>query len=346
MHVIRTRNVHTALPEAVYQMSSRGLPEHSRYGDVLVFPEPVTTVYERPFERVLFWQQRDANPFLHFFTGLWIIAGRNDVALLSRFAKRMETFSDDGVTLHGAYGFRWRNHFCLDGDEPLDQIDAVVRELKANPESRRCVLSMWDPVADLGRDGKDLPCNTQVYLRIRTVDRTAIPGAVLDITVTNRSNDIIWGCYGANAVEFSMLHEYLARRVGVGVGRYYQVSNNWHAYLNTFEPLRNLQYEASVWSPMVCPYANRWVAPYEMVQAPERFDENLRTFLAHPEDDVDNDYANPFFQNVAQPLWLAHNAYKDKNFVLARRELEKCAASDWRTAAVEWLARRQARVAV
>jgi hypothetical protein len=89
---------------------------------------------------------------------------------------------------------------------------------------------MWDPETDLGRQGKDLPCNLTATFQIN------VDGA-LDLSVFNRSNDIIWGCYGANAVHFSFLLEYMARWIGVPVGRYSQISINWHGYLETFKPL-------------------------------------------------------------------------------------------------------------
>src|SRR5271154_5758040 len=43
------------------------------------------TEYEKPDERVLFSQTRDANPFFHFFESLWILAGREDVEFLAQF---------------------------------------------------------------------------------------------------------------------------------------------------------------------------------------------------------------------------------------------------------------------
>ena len=106
---------------------------------------------------------------------------------------------------------------------------------------------MWDAWEDLDRKGKDVPCNM-----IATVQRDS-EGA-LDLTVFCRSNDIIWGCYGANAVHFSFLLEYLARRIGCPVGTYHQVSVNWHAYVDTLEKLRNLPRPS---------YTTRRLSPYE-----------------------------------------------------------------------------------
>ena len=224
MHVIKARNVNYALLEGVRYLSDVGIKRDSRNGPVLVAPTPVTTIYERPLERVLFWPDRDANPFFHLYESLWMLAGRNDITPLVRYNKQMQEYSDNGTTQHGAYGFRWRKVFGA------DQLEKIAEGLQKNRDDRRQVLQMWEAVLDLGRIGKDVPCNLMCTFQVNT------QGA-LDLTVFCRSNDIIWGAYGANAVHFSFLLEYMALWIGVPVGQLYQVSVNWHAYINIFDPL-------------------------------------------------------------------------------------------------------------
>lgn len=224
MHVIEARNVNDALYLGINHLSEVGVRRDSRNGPVKIAPTPVTTVYSKPLERVLLWPERDANPFFHLYESLWMLAGRRDVAPLARYAKQMMEYSDDGQLLHGAYGYRWRKWFGK------DQLALIAEALKKNPDDRRQVLQMWDAQEDLGRAGKDVPCNTIATFQINT------EGA-LDLSVFCRSNDIIWGAYGANAVHFSYLLEYMALWIGVPVGRLYQVSVNYHAYLSVFEPL-------------------------------------------------------------------------------------------------------------
>jgi hypothetical protein len=52
------------------------------------------------------------------------------------------------------------------------------------------------------------------------------------MTVSNRSNDLIWGTYGANMVHFNLLLTYVAAAVGVPKGYYHQVSSNTHLYMD------------------------------------------------------------------------------------------------------------------
>lgn len=338
MKVIRARNVHQALPEGLHQIANDGVPRESRNGPVIVFPEPVTTVYERPAERVMFWPAREANPFFHFFESLWMLRGRNDVEFVARFVDRMRSFSDDGLTFHGAYGFRWRYHFGF------DQLPGIIRALRKDPTDRRQVLSMWDTRADLGRIGKDLPCNLQAIFQV-THD------GQLDMTVTNRSNDMILGAYGANAVHFSYLHEYMARSVGVAQGIYRQVSANLHCYVDAqFERVKNSLLDvldpnlpAEMRWAGLCPYEDGAVEPFPLIQIdlPD-WEGDLDMFLDNP---GTIGFRDPFFKKVAVPLWNAHAAYKSvtgvRKFDEARSQLERCQATDWQMAAREWIDRRQ-----
>src|SRR3989337_1533259 len=111
MHTITVRNVNYALPEGAQLIKMYGKPTAPRGQATLEVPEPVTTVYEHPWERVLFSDERDANPFLHFFESLWLLAGRQDVEFVAQFNPRMANYSDDGTTFHAPYGYRLRHHF-------------------------------------------------------------------------------------------------------------------------------------------------------------------------------------------------------------------------------------------
>lgn len=340
MQVIRARNVNDALMKGVQLLHEGGRMQDSRVGSTIEYPEPVCTVYERPLERVLFDAKRDANPFFHLMEALWMLAGRRDVAWLVRFNRRMAEYSDDGVVFNAAYGFRWRNHFNLaaaHGQEYRDQLNTIVRLLKADPDSRRAVLQIWDAAADLGVNSKDLACNTQAMFKIRD--------GRLHMTVCNRSNDIIWGCYGANAVQFSILLEYMAARIGVPPGVYRQVSDSYHAYVDVWPKVSDIaeRYSGN-------PYESGEVSVYPLVADPEAFDAELEYWFENPPDAFDLErwqeevasgkWRNPFFIEVATPIYQAWFAYKHKKREEARQWIRACAASDWARAGLEWLERR------
>lgn len=337
MEVIHATNVNDAVVKGAGLLKDRGVSQDSRVGATLEYPEPVCTVYERPLERVLFDAVRDANPFFHLMESLWMLAGRRDVAWLVRFNKRMATFSDDGVVYNAAYGYRWRRQFSLGTSHGTDQLSAIVDLLRADPDSRRAVLQIWDAASDLGVSSKDIACNAQAMFKIR--------GGGLNVTVCNRSNDLVWGCSGANAVQFSMLLEYMAARIGVPVGQYRQVSDSYHAYYDTWPKIRDIadRFKSD-------PYTAGEVSVYPLVADPESFDSELDHWInSAPEhwslkrwerETHQGGWRNPYFVLVATPIHNSWFAYKRKDKDAAMAWVERCAATDWRRAASEWLQRR------
>lgn len=338
MHVISARNVHQILPEGLHQLSVFGVDRDSRNGPVKEFNQPVTSVYLRPQERVVFWPTRDCNPFFHFMESLWMLAGRNDVEFVSQYAATMKNYSDDGETFHGAYGYRWIKHF------DFNQLDEIVRILSNDPTDRRCYVQIWDAKTDLGKVGKDFPCNLGVLFRV-------LSDGNLDMTVFNRSNDMIWGAYGANAVHFSMLHEYVARRIGQPVGTYRQVSGNMHAYHEVYNKVASLgevaqEYaiapELSLWDP----YVRGEVKPFPIFNLGHecwpQWHLELETFLSGSE----NDFMEPLFERVAKPMRDAWRAYKNtddpQRFLKAKIAVGQIVASDWSLACMDWIQRREA----
>lgn len=342
MHVVRTRNVHQALPEVMHLLKTFGKPQDSRNGPVLRILEPVSIVYEKPCERVMLWPQRDANPFFHVLESLWMLAGRNDVAFPASIVQNMASFSDDGVHFHGAYGYRWRQWFKVP-DGP-DQLTAIAEALRENPNCRRQVLQMWDASYDLGVPTKDAPCNTHAYFSIDDTN-------CLNMMVCNRSNDAVWGALGANAVHFSVLQEYMAAMIGCGMGKYWQTTNNLHLYLDLHADLMeemaakafpSKQYESSdlyhTGRMLVTPLVRRTVA---------QFDADTRMLLEEGCPPLGTQ--DWFTRKIASPMLGAIRAYKygdgNKRERLLRAQ-EVVAAEmpdnyDWTIAATEWLARRE-----
>lgn len=349
MHTI-FGNPNTALYEGLHALKTSGVINDSRNGRVVQMPFPVVTVYTHPMQRVMFSEMRDANPFFHLYEALWMLAGKNDVASVARFAKQMRSFSDDGVEMWGAYGWRWRSFFGF------DQLETVVRQLVADPKTRRAVMAMWHPHGDLVKRvsvrggeqvhegaGKDIPCNTHIYF-----DGTK---GWLDMTVCNRSNDVVWGAYGANVVHMSVLHEFVALATGLPLGAYYQFSNNYHMYLDRDDCQRLLHAPAgwaqSSWDVKYNPddrYAEG-LKPTSLFHGSESrhwYDWLLdcEAVVARPYDESVYEGRAPYFRDVVAPLMVAHKLHKDGQTEKAIQAAGMCLAEDWRTACSEWLSRR------
>ena len=321
--------------------------------------------YERPWECVLLNAARDVNPFLFAYEALWLLAGRDDVAPLAYYCSKMPEFSDDGKTFNGSYGARWRNwrgtvghsHMGVPLRGEIDQLQIIIDHLQSKPDSRRAVLAMWNVEQDLLKidTSKDTCCNLDVVFSLREESEVVDTGGFapwdepisdvaktkfLDTTVFNRSNDLVWGLTGANAVQFAFLSSYVAGHLGVDVGIYNQVTCNAHAYLKTWEPELWLSWDEDV------RYQRDGIQPFPLIRDPETFDEELPQFVTNFSGQrfpAPTCYREPFLQNVARPMLWAFRCYKDKEDASALGWLEKIEADDWRIAASGWIERRLAK---
>lgn len=324
-YAISSSSTNGAFLKALKLMCAVGEVENSRNGRVLALTKPIMVEYTNPLNRVLLSPVRDANPFFHLFESMWMLDGRNDVAFVKQFNSNIANYSDDGVTFHGAYGYRWRNHFGM-YELKIDQIAMVIEELKNDPNSRRAVVSMWDPVYDLGRNGKDLPCNTHIYFRI-------VEGK-LNMTVCNRSNDVIWGMFGANSVHMSFLQEFVAGSIGLEIGSYFQISNNAHLYIDT------LMDKGLVLSELMTNLAlqdNQDVITIPMGN-PKVFIEDCKLFLNNA-----LVFKSEFFNKIVLPMIEAWNVRKSNPIAaieIINQAIIKYGEVDWLVASLGWLVRR------
>lgn len=324
----------------------------SRVGEVLQIPEPVILTYADPRKRVLFNQARDANPFFHVYESLWMLAGRNDIASLDYYSSGYSKQVDDGNGIaNGAYGYRWRNFSIPDAPQiskdgcNVDQLDVLIEHLKRKPESRRAVLQMWNCEDDLLKleTSKDVCCNTCVYFSIQTGE--GFPSQVprwLDMTVSNRSNDLIWGALGANYVHFSFLQEYMACALGLEVGVYNQISNNLHVYTERWKPEEWL---AEYGTEAEWRYVPEFTY-FPLVSNRERFDQEVCSFVeTHSATDTGLEsnvlWSEPFLRYVAYPMMMAFHFHKDRKYEGALEWVNAIEATDWQWAARNWLKKRR-----
>jgi hypothetical protein len=330
---------------------------NSRNGEVRYVPtrqggfvweavQPVTTVYRRPVLRVLFDPTRDANPFFHLMEAMWVLSGRDDVGFLSHYVKTIRQFSDDGETFAGSYGARLRPH-----------LSEAIMMLREYPESRRVFLPIYTP-EDVGAESRDIPCNTGAAVSVRD--------GSLNLTVFNRSNDMIWGAYGANAVQFAFLLEYLAAAIGVWPGAYHQVSNSFHVYPEVFNKAlgNGLDYAEPA---NLDPYQSHYAAErFPIIRARagtatyfpiggfmdreagkpvpgfDFFQEDLDKMRHVPAADLGRlDWGSLFFTHVIAPMSRAWELHRARDYLGARETVQnEVLAVDWAAAADAWLERR------
>ena len=310
-------NVNDAFSEMIWKMRIFGVSEDSRNGHVRTIPQPFGLTILRPWQRVLFDPVRQANPFFHVMEFIWMMAGSRKVEWIAQFNSRMHDYADDGI-IKGAYGYRWANQWGM------NQIGDVVGMLEKDPTTRRAVLAMWDPDADLFSDSKDIPCNTHIYFRIYDGE--------LCMTVCNRSNDLIWGMLGANAVHMTMLHELVARSLETSIGRYHVLTNNLHVYtdLPNYEELMTPR-------PIYDPYSTAGLEAKPLLRGAETLDNFIEDACRaiYSDEGFNQSFVTDWFNTVAHPMYFGYmeRKLKEGDGVRYFRNIE---APDWKRAAILW----------
>lgn len=304
------RNFNDLFEDMLFRIRSNGTHQESRNGAVLSMPHPVLVTVTHPFERVVFSRQRRANPYFHVMETVWMLAGCKEVEFLLPFNGRMQEYAD-GNTINGAYGHRWRKHWHR------DQIACAIEELKTNPTSRQVLINMWDPDYDQSKPHKDRPCNTSLMFRY--------VNGKLDMTVTNRSNDLVWGMCGANAVHMTYLHELVARASELQQGNYHVMSNNLHIYEPHWHFLDNPTCEDN--------YGEN-IRPYPILQLNEHYVDLLddcERFVKEPAQTI---LKTKWMQRVVSPMY---NHYMERLKGNKRNyDINENCAPDWRLAEYYW----------
>jgi len=299
--------------EACWTFKHTAVMEATRNGVVLTQQSPSLITLTDPTQRVLLNPARDANPFFHMMEFIWMMAGRNDAEWIEQFSSNIGDYADNG-RFNAAYGYRWRIN------QGFDQIEKVVEELIHDPSSRQVVMQMWDPTQDR-KQAKDKACNTQILFRVTD--------GQLDMTVINRSNDLVWGALGANIVHMTMLHELISNCSNIPLGYYRVFSTNLHLYEKHWDLVskdRAPRADVFKWAGLPClPLCYPRSSITDWLEDAEHFCNG------------DLNFKNNWFYDVALPMW---GAYLDKpnrdNYI---GDI-KCLA--WKKAAADWAARRTA----
>lgn len=147
---------------------------------------------------VLISPTRNLNYRFMVMEWLWIFSGSDELEPVARVNSQIRKFSDDGLTLSGAYGPRW-----------LRQFPAALDLLRRDPDTRRAVISFWRHDRDLVRNTNDVPCTLTLQLLLRA--------GALNAVVNMRSSDAMLGI-PYDVFNFTMLLNYAASVIGVVPG--------------------------------------------------------------------------------------------------------------------------------
>ena len=155
---------------------------------------------------------------------LWFLRGETNVRYLHENDVTIwDEWADPEGELGPVYGKQWRS-WAAPGREPIDQISEAVETLKNNPDSRRIIVSAWNP-ADIP-DMKLAPCHClfQFY----------VADGKLSCQLYQRSADIFLGV-PFNIASYALLTHMLAQQCDLEPGEFIWTGGDCHLYANHVE---------------------------------------------------------------------------------------------------------------
>ncbi|MGB7991887.1 MAG: thymidylate synthase [Candidatus Methylophosphatis roskildensis] len=158
---------------------------------------------------------------------LWFLRGETNIAYLKQNGVSIwDEWADGNGELGPVYGKQWRHWEAPDG-RSIDQIAQLVEGLKRNPDSRRHMVSAWNP-ADIARMRLP-PCHAlfQFY----------VAGGRLSCQLYQRSADIFLGV-PFNIASYALLTLMLAQVCGLRPGDFVHTLGDAHLYLNHLDQAR------------------------------------------------------------------------------------------------------------
>ena len=155
---------------------------------------------------------------------LWFLRGETNVRWLQEHGVTIwDEWADANGELGPVYGYQWRS-WPAQGDGTIDQISHLIRDIKANPDSRRLIVTAWNP-ADLPKMALP-PCHClfQFY----------VADGKLSCQLYQRSADIFLGV-PFNIASYALLTLMVAQATGLKPGEFVHSFGDAHLYLNHIE---------------------------------------------------------------------------------------------------------------
>jgi thymidylate synthase len=158
---------------------------------------------------------------------LWFLQGDTNIAYLKENNVTIwDEWADAQGNLGPVYGFQWRNWPTPDGRH-IDQISDVMRDIKANPDSRRLIVSAWN-VADIPNMAL-APCHA--FFQFYVAD------GKLSCQLYQRSADIFLGV-PFNIASYALLTMMVAQVTDLKVGDFVHTLGDAHLYSNHLDQAR------------------------------------------------------------------------------------------------------------
>jgi len=184
---------------------------------------------------------------------LWYLSGEKNIEMIQTYAPQYDRFAENGKA-YGAYGDRWKNnpgfyqelnryedYACisdLKSDKNCNQLYALIKLLKQDPNTRQGIIIMWDSgdlIHAILKDHKDLPCTIALIFNIRNqngIDR-------LYCNAIMRSNDA-WLGLPYDIFAFTTIQRIIALELGIQLGEYHHYAVSEHLYKNNYKKIEDI----------------------------------------------------------------------------------------------------------
>ena len=158
---------------------------------------------------------------------LWFIAGDTNIRYLKEHGVSIwDEWADENGELGPVYGHQWRSWPAPDG-RTIDQLSNVVAQIRRNPDSRRLIVSAWNP-AEVDKMALP-PCHTlfQFY----------VSQGRLSCQLYQRSADVFLGV-PFNIASYALLTMMVAQVCGLQPGDFVHTFGDAHIYLDHIEQVK------------------------------------------------------------------------------------------------------------
>jgi thymidylate synthase len=166
---------------------------------------------------------------------LWYLSGEDHIRNLRRHTKIWDAWADENGDLETAYGRYWRKFPSAQKNPEtgtyevveIDQIGRIIEILKTDPNSRRMVVTAWEPGNAL--NSKLPPCHYTFAFNVQD--------GKLNCHLTQRSGDIALGI-PFNLAAYSLLTQILTQEAGLRQGLFSHTIVDAHIYVNHIDGLK------------------------------------------------------------------------------------------------------------
>ena len=205
-----------------------------------------------------------------------LIAGASTPKLVIAIGPQFANYTEDNGLFHGAYGIRTQSQYA-----------PIVERLKADPDTRQAVVTIWNPELDLLANKRDYPCTILHQFRIRNNK--------LNMSVYMRSNDV-WLGAAYDFFQFTRVQLAIASILGIEPGTYHHHVGSLHIYEQHYDSAESLKHTYEPYEKIPAMVGNSWgeVSDFAMTAAIHH-EEKALLYNLHP---FEQWYANAMIKAV------------------------------------------------